>query len=85
MRTCTVAIVNVKCFSVSMHIYKLMFTIFIFQVFVLMLFLMLPCSCKRTKSSVIGVSVSMFVCVFVDTKISTLSEVGQHMSSTCNV
>ena len=38
-----------------------------------------------TRGRVIGVSVDMFVCVFVDTKTSTLSEVGQHMSSTCNV
>ena len=39
----------------------------------------------RTRGRVIGVSVSMFVCVFVDTQMSTLSEVGQHMSSTCYV
>ena len=30
----------------------------------------------------IGVSVGMFVCVFVDTKTSSLSETGQFMSST---
>ena len=30
----------------------------------------------------IGVSVGMFVCVFVDAKMSSLSETGQFMSST---
>ena len=33
----------------------------------------------------IGVSVGMFVCVFVDTKTSSLSETGQFMSSTYHV
>ena len=38
----------------------------------------------RTRGKVIGVSVGMFVCVclFVDTKMSSLSETGQFMSST---
>ena len=37
----------------------------------------------RTRGRVIGVSVGcLFVCVFVDTKTSSLSETGQFMSST---
>ena len=39
--------------------------------------------CARTRGRVIGVSVGcLFVCLFVDTKTSSLSETGQFMSST---
>ena len=45
-----------------------------------------PVCAKRTRGRVIGVSVGMFfclfVCLFVDTKTSSLSEIGQFMSST---
>ena len=48
--------------------------------------LLLPRARKaRTRVRVIGVSVGMFVHVSVDTKMSALSEVGQHMGSTCYV
>ena len=43
---------------------------------------MLATPCTLSRGKVIGVSVGMFVCVFVDTKMSSLSETGQIMSST---
>ena len=39
--------------------------------------------CKRGR--VIALSVEIFVCLFVDTKMSTLREIGPQSSSTCNV
>ena len=36
----------------------------------------------RTRGTVIDVSVGVFMCLFVDTKTSSLSETGQFMSST---
>ena len=39
---------------------------------------LLPHACKRTRGRVVW----MFICVFVDTEMSSLSGTGQHMSST---
>ena len=46
-------------------------------------FIITPCALRRGR--VIGLSRCLFVCLFVDTKTSTLIEVGQHMSSTSYV